>query len=247
MYFAESSERLAEALIKARKDWERSPPAGRLDLNVQISSLPAFTIAFSQEAGASGSLIAHAVGERLGWPVYEREGVQQIAESLGEQANLRARLDEKHSAALQEFLNTQLSRPAVEDSAFMRAHVQTLLLLATRGECIIVGRGAAQLLPFETTVRVRVIAPLENRIASVGRRFNVPREEAIRRVATTDRYRSRFVEEHFGKDPADPRFYDLVLNSSRLSVDACAELVVATLRHLQARMAFRTPQLVNVQ
>ena len=55
-------------------------------------------------------------------------------------------------------------------------------------------------------------------------------------VARTDQERNAFVHSHFHKDPTDPHEYDLVLNSSRLSVDECADCVVAALRLLQARV-----------
>jgi hypothetical protein len=65
--------------------------------------------------------------------------------------------------------------------------------------------------------------------------LGVSAEEAARRVATVDRERDRFVKDHFVKEASDPRLYDLVLNSPRLSAAGCADLVVDALRLMQAR------------
>jgi hypothetical protein len=46
--------------------------------------------------------------------------------------------------------------------------------------------------------------------------------------------RMRFVKDYFRKDSADPRQYDLVVNSSRFSVGECADLIVESLRRFQA-------------
>lgn len=37
------------------------------------------------------------------------------------------------------------------------------------------------------------------------------------------------------EDPADPRNYDLLLNTSRFTIGECAELIIEALRRLQAR------------
>ena len=43
---------------------------------------PAFTIAISRQSGARGTTTARAVGERLGWAVYDRELVERIFAAL---------------------------------------------------------------------------------------------------------------------------------------------------------------------
>jgi cytidylate kinase len=99
---------------------------------------------------------------------------------------------------------------------------------------VIVGRGAAQILPVATTLRVRLVASVEDRVAVMSGELGVSSAEAARHVERTDRERARFIRDHFGKDPTDPQNYDLVLNSSYLSVAACADVVVTALHCRQA-------------
>jgi cytidylate kinase len=200
-----------------------------------VRSSPAYTIALSREAGANGSLVARAVGKRLGWLVYDRELVQHIAADLGVRASLVESVDEKHRNWPQEWLESFSSAPAVSESAYARNLLETLLSLGAHGECVIVGRGAAQVLPTATALRVRLVGPVEDRIKAVCQRFGVPHEEAKRWVERTDGERARFVKDHFQKDSTDPRGYDLVLNSSRFSVPECADLIIEALHRLQAR------------
>ena len=67
--------------------------------------------------------------------------------------------------------------------------------------------------------------------------LNLSRPEAARHIEVHDQGRSRFVQEHFHKDPADPLGYDLVLNTSRFSDRECADLILLALRQLQQPVA----------
>ena len=101
------------------------------------------------------------------------------------------------------------------------------------GECVIVGRGAAFILPVETTLRVRLVAPVKDRVLMFSETRHVSAEEAARRVRTIDRERIDFVHDHFQKNPTDPGQYDLILNAGRLTVEAEAGLVIDALCHLK--------------
>jgi cytidylate kinase len=119
------------------------------------------------------------------------------------------------------------------------------LSLAAHGECVLVGRGAAQLLPPETTLRVRLVGTREDRIANLAQRVSLSPEDAAHRVDALEQDRVRFVVDHFGKDPRDPAQYDLVLNTSRFMALDCAELILEGLRRLQVRLAAKSPEPVR--
>jgi cytidylate kinase len=225
---------MAEGLERARRHWKTRMTEGAVDI---APAAPAYTITLSREAGAGGSLVARSVGVRLGWPVYDHELLQRIAQEMGHRATLLESVDERQVSWLRSFLESFSSARAVSDSGFVRHLVEVILALGAQGECILVGRGAGQILPPETTLRVRLVGPVRERIAAVSRRRGISREEAARYVETTDRERVRFVADHFHKDATDPRNYDLVLNSSRLALLECTNLIVETLRRLQSRTA----------
>jgi cytidylate kinase len=110
-----------------------------------------------------------------------------------------------------------------------------VLALGVHGECVVVGRGASMILPPETTLRVRLVAPFEDRVARVVHELGLSQEAATREVRKLDKERVRFVRDHFLKDPDDPRHVDLVLNTSRLSIAGCVEAIVAALHDRQKR------------
>ena len=221
---------LTEALARAHQHWE----ARRGEGWVPETAVPtAYSIAISREAGSYGAAIAHAVGDRLGWPVYDGELLRHIADDLGVRRNLLESLDEKQVSWLSDCMSGLFTDSAVNESAYFRRLVELLLSLASHGHCVVVGRGASFIMPLASTLRVRVVAPLAVRANAVQREHGVTLKEATARVETTDRERNRFVVDHLRIDPTNPANYDLTLNVSRFSIDECADLVLAALDRLR--------------
>jgi len=237
---------LSQLVERACRDWEsRRRAAGQDHPPAPAQTL---AVALSREAGVLGTSVATEVGRLLGWQVYDHELLRQIAHDMGARAALLESVDEKRQSWLLEAVQAFLSAPAksatvpwVSESAFVRRLVETVLALGAHGGCVIVGRGAPFILPAETTLRVRLVAPAADRVAALSRKLGISEQEAARKVRTTDRERTDFVQDHFLKDPADPRNYDLVLNAARLSVGDCAGLVVEALRRLEASRGAGAP------
>jgi cytidylate kinase len=151
-----SSERMGEAMTRARKHWQHE---NRGDVGAVAAGAapapPAFTVALSRQSGANGAIVARAVGERLGWAVYDRELIEKIAQEMGLQSQLLESVDERRSNWLMECLRSFTSRCSIGADGYAHRLSRILFSLAAHGNCVIVGRGAAQLLPEATTLRVR--------------------------------------------------------------------------------------------
>jgi cytidylate kinase len=223
---------LAEALVRSGQHWQTQKE--------KPGSPPAFTIALSRQVGARGTSIAREVGARLGWLVYDRELLEQIAREMDVRVQLIQSVDEKQVGMIKELIESVMALPRVSQDVYIRHLLDTIFSLGSHGECIIVGRGAAQILPPTTTLRVRLVATLDDRITVMMEKLGVSREETVRHIELADRERVRFVQEHFHKDPTDPLQYDLVLNSSRFSNGECAELIILALRQLKQRVLATT-------
>ncbi len=236
MTYGTHLEHLVGALERAQRHWEERH---RESAASPAAAPPALTIALSRQAGTPGTSVAREVGARLGWPVYDHELLQRIAQEMGLRVRLLESVDERRQSWLRECIEAFASAPVsgkyISEGAFVRHLVETVLSLGAHGECIIVGRGSAQLLAPQTTLRVRLVAALADRVAAVARRFGLAPKEAEHRVHETERERVQFVRDHFQKDPADPANYDLILNTSRWSVAECAELIIQASHALQVR------------
>jgi hypothetical protein len=165
--------------------------------------------------------------------------LEQIAKTMNVRVDLLKSVDEKRVTSLQECIESLITSAPIRSGAYLRHLLDTILSLGIHGECVIVGRGAAQILAVATTLRVRLVAMLEDRINVMMKKLDISHQEATRHVELTDRERIRFVQDHFHKDPTDPLQYDLVLNTSRLSVAECADVIITALRGMQQRVRKR--------
>jgi hypothetical protein len=197
------------------------------------------TVALDREPGTPASEVAHEVGARLGWPVHDHELVERVARELGEPVGLLDTVDERPQSWLVECLEGFAVSSAFSEARYVGRLAGMIRGLAEAGHCVFVGRGAAQILPAGTTLRVRLVGALGDRIAAFRNKHMLSWREAACRVEEVGRAWARFVEKHFGKDPLPPHGYDLVLNSSQWSVARCADLIVDALRHREGSGACR--------
>jgi cytidylate kinase len=217
--------RLSESIEHSEHHWstQRRMPATR------VTYTP--TIAITRQAGTPGTSLAREIGKRLEWQVYDHELVEQIARDMGARTSLLETVDERDQNWLLDSLRAfGSSSRAVTESSYVRHLVETVLALGARGNCVIVGRGAGFILPGSTTLRVRLIAPQEERIAAVCRDRNWTRHQAAAWVEQTDRERRHFVRNHFVNDPEDPNNYDLLVNMAHWTIAEAADIVLRALR-----------------
>jgi hypothetical protein len=172
----------------------------------------------------------------LGWPVYDKEILNAMAEHLEAPESDLSKLDERVISWLEELASCLVNQKHISPYAYLKHLVATVRGLGETGHCIIVGRGANCILPLESTLRVRLVADLPDRIRFMAARLETSEKEAEKHIKTLDPERERFVRQNFGKDPVDAHEYDIVLSTSRLSVAECAAAVIALLKKMEARV-----------
>jgi cytidylate kinase len=227
-----TSDRLLSALERACRHWVSK--VGVPD-KAGASKSPRWAIAISREAGINATAIAHEVAQRLGWIAYDRELLEHIAREMRLHTSLLESVDEHLKSWLQESLDSFMGIPTISECSYVRHLIETILALGSHGNCIIVGRGATEILERKTTLRVRMVAPLKDRIALTSQESGLSVEEASKHVEKIDRERRQFIKEYFQRDVADPSNFDLVLNTGRFSTIECAELIEQALFRFQAR------------
>lgn len=225
-----------QGLERAYSHWRERGALLDSSANQTKDSQLGITIAISRERGAGGGSIAHLVAEQLGWPVYDHELVDKIAEDAEVRSRLLDKLDEKRPNWLAECLESIKGERHVTGVGFAIRLRKILLALYSHGNCVVLGRGAAQVLPEKRVSRIRLIAPMLYRIPRATDHLGIS-EEAAREVAEIDRQREDFVKSYFHKDPADVHEYDLTLDTSRFSQQDCRDLILAALSARQARLS----------
>jgi cytidylate kinase len=232
---APSGEELALPL-SARGETPRHGFRGDLD-----EGPPAFpwglTIAISREAGARGATIAKRAGMKLGWQVYS----QDLLEYIAQQGTFRQDVLDLLPVTAGIWVDDQLSRLLRDQNVSRNLPILDLarmvLSLGAQGEVVLLGRGAGCILPARSTLHVRLVAPLADRVAYMSQWMRLTEDEAAEQVRKSDGRRSEFIATHFHRKPNDVHQYDMVLNTSLLGEERCADVIVHGARAKAAALA----------
>lgn len=226
---------VSELAERACQHWEAKRLAAAATPHFESPLPHAFSIALSREIGTQASQVAQELGRLLGWQVYDRQLLERIAQDMGLRTELLESVDERRQSWRAEIVQGLMAVPYVTEDGFAHHLVETVSALGAHGECVLVGRGSAFILPAATTLRVRLIGSVPERVAAWGQMLGISEQKAAEQIRKLDRVQADFLKHHFHKDPADPGNYDLVLNAPRLSVVQLAELIVEAYRRLVAR------------
>ena len=213
---AKTTEQLITEQVQRWTQSKSGEPDGR-------THWPVITV--SREFGAGGAALAHALSERIGFKVWDKELVQAIAEKTGGDEALLSSLDEHRREAIEDAIRGALLGGPHSNLPYVRALMRVVRTIAVHGGSIIIGRGANYMLKPNAALRVRVVCPLEVRARRIAKRMEVDEQKARRRIVHMDAERAEFVRYHFRQDVAEPSDYDLVVNTGSFHLDPLADLV----------------------
>jgi cytidylate kinase len=194
-------------------------------------NMPAgLTIAVSREAGSRGNTIGERAARKLGWSVYNQELLEYTAREGVFRSNVREALSPEASRWVDTQLEQLLREQVISQHPSIQELARTVLALGAQGEVVLIGRGAGFLLPRPSTLHVRIIAPVNDRVAYMSQWLRLTWAEAAEQVRQRDSRRAEFLATHFHRQPHDNYQYDMILNSGLLGEDRCAELIVQAAR-----------------
>jgi cytidylate kinase len=183
-------------------------------------------IAISRETGAGGGAVARMVGQRLGWKVYDHELLEAIAHRMELPVDDVRAFDELAPSAVQDWLLPLREEHYAPQEAYLDHLAKLIEAIGRAGDSVLVGRGAGFMLPRETTLSIRIIAPLRIRSLRLAERMGVSVRTARRAARDLDRRRSQFDRTMHRKVSVDPHNYDMVLDSHSMGLDIATEVIV---------------------
>ncbi len=218
-----------------------------------VNEMRAVTI--SREYGSRGGEIAVRLAQRLGWQVIDHAIVERAARAMGTSQEEAEAHDEHTEGVLAQVLNSlQCLDPAftayappgavLSDEAYHDAVERIVLAAAARGHVVIVGRGSQVLLAQRRDVlRIRIIAPLEQRIVYVMQREGLDHQAAVSRIRMKEHNRTKYLETEYHRKPDEAHLYDIVLNMSFLDATSAVNVICLTLHHKARRLGTQTGEL----
>ena len=188
-----------------------------------------FTIVIQRQFGSQGRNIAKLVSKKLGIKFYDRTIVEKVATTLGMPVSQIADEEDKAGSGLRYIMN---KFPLGTDDAYMQNMIfqvqkDIILDIAERENCVIVGRCADYLLrDRRNNLNVYIYAPYSYRIDTCIKKYGMTADEAKHMIASVDKARNSYHKCYTGTLPSDPDSMDLMVNSSIMSPEDVADMIV---------------------
>lgn len=194
-------------------------------------------VTIARQHGSNGRKVGMELAKQLGLECYDRKLLQLAEKETGVSASKFGKMDEKTPARLLPWSTKKAYAGEVlgpdhpdymKDENLFNLQAKTIKNLAEKDGCVIIGRCADYILRNKpNVVRVFLYAPDEYLVSSIVERDGLEREDAERAVEQIDRKRGEYYRFHTGKDWAEAHNYDLCIDSSRLTIDQCVEMIKA--------------------
>ena len=196
-------------------------------------------ITISRQTGSGAHAIAEKLVARLQarspngsppWTVFDRNLVEKVLEDHHLPTRLASHLPEDRTSQVEDIMGDLFdihppSWKLIEQTS------ETILRLAELGNVILIGRGSNLVTArLANVLHIRLVAPLDERIARIQEMRKLTRKAAAGVVHTEDRGRARYVKKYFKADIEDPLFYHLVINTGLVPVEETVDIIVEALR-----------------
>lgn len=201
-----------------------------------------FVITIARGFGSGGKQIGLALSKQLGIPCYESQILSMASNYSGINKDLFFQVDEKlrgyhlikrlMKSANKDDIVEPTDKSFISDVNLYNIQAKIIKELAKQQSCIIIGKCANHLLrDYDNTVSVYIEAPRAFCVKNVIERLGVIEEEAHRMIYQTDRYRADYYKYYTGGETwTNPVLYDMTLNSDRMGMDKCTELIIQYLK-----------------
>lgn len=187
-------------------------------------------INIGRQFGSGGLLVARALGEKLGIPVYDQELIEKAAEESGFSRDLFARSDERRSIlSLSGYFETGRFGQAdnyLGDNQLFSLQSHVIRTIAESGPAIFIGRCSDYVLRDMDCLDVFITSPKEVRVRRVAQRMGISPEDAASLIRKKDRTRENYYNYYTFGHWGVASNYDLCVDSSVLGIDGTAEMII---------------------
>ena len=190
-------------------------------------------ITISREFGSGGRTVGHLIADKLGIPFYDKELVDHIALESG----FAPKFVEEHgehspSSSLFSYAFVPQGVPGVMNGLstadfLWNIQCNVILQLADKGPCVIVGRNADYILKDRPDcLHAYIHADLDFRADRIVRLYGESEKSPQARLQEKDKRRRVNYQHYTGRSWGQAQNYDICLDSGRLGVEQCADIII---------------------
>ncbi len=211
-------------------------PAGQASLPVEDFHPGHRVITIAREFGSGGHLLGEMLSKELGIRLYDKEFIHLAAQESGmDEAYIRKNEQSIPSFWLKSVYaqnkNTVEQSMAPDDVLFV-AESKIVQEAAAKEDCVIVGRCADFVLDGQPgLIRVFCCAGLDAARQRCVQEYGLPADKAESEIKRVNRKRMAHYEYYTGRKWGDPHHYDLVVNTSHVSIEEAFRMIGELYRH----------------
>lgn len=193
--------------------------------------------AIGREFGSGGRDVGEELAKKLNIKLYDKELLQQAAKDSGFCEEIFENHDERptnsflYSLVMDTYsVSGYTSAPFLDmplNHKVFLAQFDTIKKIAAQESCVIVGRCADYALADNPDcLNIFIHASLESRVKMVSRRGNMTENKAKDVIQKNDKQRASYYNYYTSKRWGDSASYHLTLDSDKLGVDGCVEMIL---------------------
>lgn len=192
-------------------------------------------MAIEREYGSGGTGIGKLLSEKTGIPYYGSKILEDVSKQLQVPVSKIHKFEESTTGSLIYLLYT-MSRMndgtddmlSNEDKIFIEQQ-KLIREYAAQGPAVFVGRCAARALDPGQTLNVFVHADKKSRQRRIITEYGIPEHTAYSTMTKFDKKRKHYYSVNIGRTWTDWDNYQIVLDSGKLGLELCAEIIRAAL------------------
>lgn len=190
-------------------------------------------VTISRQFGSGGRTVARLLAEKLGWGYYDKELVKHIAAESGLAESYILDSGEYACSTNSFLFNWAMSAESGRNPGTLPVSDQLYIVqnnvirdLAQQGNCVIVGRCSDYILrDRDDVLNVFFHADTAFRADRIVRLYGETMDKPAKRLKEKDDKRRTYYRHYTGRIWGAAENYDITLDSGRLGVEHCADIV----------------------
>ncbi len=195
-------------------------------------------ITIGRQYGSGGRRLAQMLSEHFNIPLYDKDLINRVSEETGIAGEFFKKVDEQPSDSFfSMFLNSfsygnscNCEDSVLSGNSLFCMQSKVIRNIAAEGDCIFVGRCADYILrDRDDVLSIFVTADLEDRIKRVAEYEGISEQSAKDVIEKADKSRAAYYNFYTEKRWGRGSSYDICLNSSKISLEQCMDIITQIL------------------
>ena len=190
-------------------------------------------ITITRQYGSGGREVAEILAKKMGVRRYDRKIVAMAAEKMGEVDNFQDLIDSSYNApgtGLGDLGDYAYERVPQHNRRYIE-QAKVILRLAKEGSAVFLGRCADYILRDDpAAISVFIYADDDYRQERSKTHYG---DRTLKELDAEDKQRKNYYAYYTGRVWGDPQNYDLMINTSSISLEAAADLILDYVKRRQ--------------